>query len=304
MSQDKIEQTFTVTSPARLKLSNIRGSVEIHTGEEGVISVTAIKQSHTGDAEQTKIEVSQDADGTVVATTKFGEGSWQWLFGSKPCEVDYVVKAPRQCSLKVNGVSSEASVEGFEGEFEFNSVSGDLALNNLTGPVKINTVSGDVSGSHLAGPLDLKTVSGDVSLTESSLPTINANTVSGDLDLRTPLADGPYHFKSVSGDVRLTAAPETRCTVELHGVSGDFSTAFPVSRSSHGHGSLTADVQGGGVKVCLNTVSGDLSLESSGEIPPAPAFSGASSAVDRRAILERIERGEMSVEEGLSQLKV
>ena len=31
-----MEKNFTVTSPARLELSNIRGSVEIHPGEDGL----------------------------------------------------------------------------------------------------------------------------------------------------------------------------------------------------------------------------------------------------------------------------
>ncbi|MBE3038801.1 MAG: DUF4097 family beta strand repeat protein [Chloroflexi bacterium] len=299
---ENIEKTFSVASPARLSVSNIRGSVEIHPGEDGVIQVTAIKQPHTGDEKRTGIEITQEADGTVKATTRFPDGGWNWLFGSQPCEVDYVVKAPRQCSLKLNGVSNTVLAEGFEGAVSVNSVSGEIALRDLTGSVRIHTVSGEADGERIAGSLSLDTVSGDVALKESALSSIKANTVSGDMRICTSLTEGPYDFKSVSGQVRLSVPPDTHCTGELHSVSGDLVSAFPVTGTSRQHGSQTVNVQGGGVKISLNSVSGDLSLDCDGEIPPAPEPLKTVSSEERRAVLERVERGELTVDEALGQL--
>lgn len=214
-----IEKNFTVASPVRLDLSNIRGSVEIRPGEDGVIRVRVSKDAHSGDAGRTEIELFQEADGTVKVATRFTEGAWSWLFGSFPCRVDYVVQAPRKCFLKINGVSSETLAEGFEGEFSFRSVSGEMSLHNLAGPVKVNTVSGEVelteltgalrlntvsgkvSGKRIIGPLHLDTVSGKVDLEESGLSSVEATTVSGRMVYQTAFGAGPYHFNSVSGDV-------------------------------------------------------------------------------------------------------
>ena len=276
--------------------------MEIHPGEDGLILVTAIKQSHTGDEKRTEIEIKQAADGTVKAATRFPDGGWNWLFGSQPCEVDYVVKAPRQCSLKLNGVSNKVLAEGFEGAASLNSVSGEITLRDLTGSVRIHTVSGDTDGERLDGALELDTVSGDVTLKESTLSSINSNSVSGDMDIHTPLAEGPYGFKSVSGDVRLRVPPETHCTGELHSVSGDLVSAFPITGYSHHHGSQTVNVQGGGVKISLKSVSGDLSLDCDGQIPPVAEPLKTVSSEDRRAVLERVERGELTVEEALGKL--
>ena len=277
---DTIEKMFTVSSPARLDLSNIRGSVEIRPGEDGIIRVTATKQTGRGDAERTEIEFSQEADGTVKVATRFPEGGWGWLIGSFPCPVDYVVRAPRKCSLRLNGVSSETFAEGFEGEFSFNSVSGEMTLRDLTGSLSaksvsgemeladltgelhINTVSGEISGKHLNGPLHLDTVSGKVSLEESSLPSAEATTVSGEMAYQTALGEGPYRFNSVSGDVELMVPSETRCSAELRAVSGKLSTKLPATSTSRQNGAQTVEVQGGGVKVYLNSVSGNLSLVS------------------------------------------
>ena len=275
-----IEKTFTVAAPARLELSNIRGSVEIHPGEEGVIHIQITKDANSGDAKRTEIELSQAKDGTVTVATHFPEAAWSWLFGSYPCRVEYVVQAPRNCSLKIKGVSSEAIAEGFEGEFSFHSVSGEMTLRNLSGPVKINTISGNVelaeltgdlclttvsgkvSGRHIQGSVQLNTVSGQVALDESSLVSVDASTVSARMGYQTAFGAGPYRFNSVSGDVELSVPPETRCSAELHAISGKLFTKLPATSIQQKNGNQTAEIQGGGVKVHLHSVSGNLSLVS------------------------------------------
>jgi hypothetical protein len=273
-----LEKNFMVSSPARLDISNIRGSVEIHSGQEGVINIHITKDANSGDANRTEIELTQAADGTVKAATHFPEGAWSWLFGSFPCRVDYVVEAPSKCSIKINGVSSDAIAEGFEGEFSFHSVSGEMTLYNLTGPVKVNTVSGKVdlaelngdlhlttvsgkvSGRRIHGPVQLNTVSGQVAMDESSLSSVDATTVSGRMEYQTAFGAGPYHFHSVSGDIELLVPLETRCSAELHAISGKLYTQLPATSISRQNGNQTAEIQGGGVKVSLQSVSGNLSL--------------------------------------------
>ena len=275
-----IEKTFNVASPAHLNLANIRGSVEIRPGEDGIIHVTAAKDTGSGDEERTEIELSQDMDGTVKVATHFPDGAWSWLVGSFPCKVNYVVQTPRKSFLKINGVSSEILAGGFEGEFSFQSVSGEMNLSELAGPVKVNTVSGDmeladlagdlnlktvsgkVSGKRLRGPVHLATVSGRVALEESSLLSVEASTVSGNMVYQTALGDGPYHFNSVSGDVELLVPPETHCSAEMHSISGKLSTKIQSTSTSRQNGSQTVEVSGGGVKVTLQSVSGNLVIGS------------------------------------------
>ncbi len=299
---ETFDKTFTVTPGARLSLNNIRGSVEIAPGDEGVIHITAVKQSHSGDDKRTQVEINQEADGTVKAATHYPDGGWTWMFGSQPCEVDYIVRAPRDCSLILNGVSNSVRVEGFEGEVNVKSVSGEIKLLNLKGSVRIHSISGDTDGEKLGGALVVDTVSGDVYLKECSLPSIHGKTISGDIQISTPLSSGPYEFKSVSGDVRLNLPPKTQCSGELHTISGDLTSAFPISGSSSHHGSQIVNVQGGGVRITLNSVSGDLSLVSDGEIPSPSMLSRPITSEERRSVLERVERGELSVEQALGKL--
>jgi hypothetical protein len=277
---ETIEKTFSVSSPARLVVSNIRGHTEVRAGEEGVIRITAVKHTSSGDPKSTKIEITQEADGTIKAATRFPDAIWSWLTLSFPCRVDYLVVAPRACSLKLSGVSNDTSVQGFEGECSINSVSGEVEVKDLTGPlnvstvsgevnlenlagaVKLHTVSGGIRDKHLDGTLDVDTVSGKVELTASNLASIQTKSVSGNMEIESPLGAGPYHFHSVSGEVRLKVPADTRCTTELHSISGRLDAALPQTSASRHNGTQVAEVQGGGVKVTMNSVSGGLSVKS------------------------------------------
>lgn len=302
MSQETIEKTFNISGSASLKLTNIRGSVEVRPGDANQIQVSVTRHLDSGDAQNTEIELSQAADGSVVVATHFPDGWWLWLLGSKPCRVDYVVKMPQAGLLKLRGVENSVFVDGLEAEFDLASVSGELSLQNLLGPLKINTVSGDVSLSRVSGSLDLVTVSGDLNASDVRLGAINAKTVSGHLSLQTPLAEGPYKFDSVSGDMRLLLPAETRCSARLRSVSGEIASTFPGSDFLRNHGMLSVEIQGGGVAITAGSVSGNLQLYPSGGNTP-PAAEKAPAGIDRSEILDRIERGEISAAEALEQLK-
>jgi hypothetical protein len=299
---EPIEKTFTISSPARLAVSNVSGSVEITPGDEGVIRMTAVKRPHSGDEKRTEIEMTQGPDGSVKVATRYPDGGWAWMFGSHPCDVDYVIKAPRLCSICVNGVSNTVLVEGFDGEVNVNTVSGEITLKTIKGSMRIHSVSGDTDCEHLSGALEVGTVSGDLMVRESTLSSIKGKTVSGDIWISTPLAEGPYEFKSVSGDVRMIVPPDTACTGELNSLSGNLSSVFPTSGYSSTHGSQSVLIQGGGVKISLNSISGDLALDCDGKIPEAPELVKTISSDERRAVLEGVERGELTVEQALGKL--
>jgi hypothetical protein len=298
-----MEKTFQVAAPARLELGNIRGSVDVRTGEDGVITVTAVKQTSTGDAERTEVEMTQSPDGTVVVRTRFPEAGWTWLFGSHPCKVEYVVRAPRACALRLRGVSNRLEAGGFDGECSVETISGEVELRDLTGALRLRTVSGEIAAERLCGTVEVSTISGVIHLMASDLASLRSNAVSGNVSLESALGEGPYVFDSISGNARLVVPPATRCTAELASISGNLSTAFPVSGYSHASGRYSVTVQGGGTRVSLKSVSGDLSLESSGPLPAAAGQAKVPTAEARRSVLERLERGELSVADALSRLK-
>ena len=260
MRQETIERKFDVTSPVYLRVGNIRGSVDVQAGDDGVVSVVAVKYSETGDAERTEIEIEQEKDGSVIVKTLFEDEGWR-LFGThNPCKVEYSVRVPRECALKVNCVSSKASVQGLEGKFDVKTVSGRVTLRDLSGKIKATSVSGKILGDRLSGPTEFESVSGQVRLTESRLSIATGSTVSGDLLLETSLDEGPYKFNTMSGDLELVLPPETGCTIGFKSVSGRLKTSLPTTRSRWQRHKWQAELQGGGPEIRFNSVSGDFSV--------------------------------------------
>ena len=83
-----------------------------------------------------------------------------------------------------------------------NTISGDLDLSGLNGAVTAKTISGDVLSAGLTGPLTLRTISGDVKLTGLGNNVVDATSISGDVDVSWPAAQGAaLNLKTISGEV-------------------------------------------------------------------------------------------------------
>jgi DUF4097 and DUF4098 domain-containing protein YvlB len=319
MSQETINKTFNVATPARLTLSNIRGSVEILPGDDGTIQVAAVKHQKSGDPERTKITITQIDASHVSVKTDFRDG-WFGFARRKPCKVDYTVQVPKECWLKVSGVSNSTEIQGVKGELFIKSVSGEIRLNDLSGPLKINSVSGSITGNRVVGSLDFNTVSGKISLKGSHFTCIDGHTVSGKINLQTPLGQGPYQFDAVSGDVELTVPADTACTASIRSLSGRINTSLSTTNSHINGGNSRLEINSGGVEVRSKSVSGNLFLKPAKDTSDtginAPALSPrsqeehssppetlhVSSHENNMEILERIANGEISVDEALEKI--
>jgi hypothetical protein len=301
MSDERVEKEFSVGESPRLRLSNIRGSVDLQTGDEGAIRVVAVKRVDSGDAERTRVEMAQEEDGTVKVKTDFRKAGF--LDWGRPCRVDYTVHVPATCSARLRSVSGEVTVRGLAGESDLKTVSGALRLEDLAGMTRARTVSGRIAGERLSGQARLGTVSGDVRLLASTLPSVEASSVSGDFVLETSLEEGPYEFKTVSGDVELIVPSECACTVETRTISGRLCASLPATRTWGKPRRGGAELQGGGPAVNFRSTSGEIRVVCSEGEPAAVPDVEAPQASSRSEILERIARGEITAEEGLRQIK-
>jgi DUF4097 and DUF4098 domain-containing protein YvlB len=188
---------------------------------------------------------------------------------------------------------------------DFSTVSGDLELHSLEGEIKIKTVSGDIQAEKISGNMRLDTVSGDVHLQQSDIPSLRGKTVSGDIVLGTLLGAGPYTFNAVSGDIRLEITPLSGATISFSSLSGDIKASFPVSESIRSRSQRQVQVKGGGTEIHHSSVSGDLFLTSpDGERALEKPLPGETRLdnLSKQEILERIERGEVSVDEAVGML--
>ncbi len=304
-SPSLIERSFTMTRPARLTLLNVSGQIDIQGGDGDTLTVTAVKHPGRG-FDQTEIEIEQAADGAVRVATRYDDDIVSRLLGrrhSEPCQVDYTVRLPRAASVDVAYVSGAAYVANVHGELDLGSVSGPLDVADLGGTVQLKTVSGEIHAARLTleKALLLETVSGEVVVADSALPGLNASSASGDLYIESHRATGAYRISTVSGDITLRLPADAQGVVQLHTLSGTLHSALPGLQRRGGSGT------GEGVTVNANSVSGDLQITSvAGEgaataalAAPVPA---APPLAERLALLDRIARGEVSVDEALKNL--
>ncbi len=301
MTTESVEHTFAVRTPARLTLANIRGSVKITAGEVDTMHILANKHLDSGDADNTQILINQAEDGSVSVETRFNGKSWLSQTGMKPCKVDYLVRVPQESNLNLNGVSNSISIEDVSGTISVSTVSGSVKLFHLAGPLQVKSVSGDISGDKINGELALETVSGDVQLVHSNLSEIRASTVSGDMHIHSPLSNKPVQLKSVSGDAILAISPQTGCTINSRSISGEVVTPLPVTQRNKSLGQTQVKINGGGTSIQHHSISGDLIIKDS-ENTEMQATEAKQETPDHMEILERIERGEMTVEEALNSL--
>lgn len=310
--EEHIERTFTVGADASLTLENIIGDVRITAWDRPDIHVVAVQRGRM------KAEIEMRQEGSHVAIRTVHNRWWssflRWLGGERPPVVDYTVEVPAGCRVYLSAVDGTIALTGLRPETRLSLVSGRVHAEALGGEADISLVSAHLEGTGLRGRAVIKTVSGDLRLEDCQLDSLEVDTVSGRAYVATPLApQGWYHFHSVSGDVVLAMPAGTRATVVGESVSGRVRSDVPASVERQGLGSWRATVNGGGVEVHFNSVSGDLILTAEGReqrtemaaepvAPVAQAPPSSELPMTTMDVLKAVEAGQMTVDEALKRL--
>lgn len=296
------KEIFAVGDSPQLDVRNIQGNTRIESWDRSEIQVEATMRAKNGQsAKNTEIDIGQEGDRVWVKTKILSGSDWLSWFGvGKPAPVDYIIHVPRHCDVSNSMVSGETRIMGINGVVKQNTVSGPAYLEDVAGKVSLNGVSGDTEATGVRGKLNVNTVSGDVVVRQSEITSMWGNTVSGDIRLATALnQDGTYTASSVSGDVRLLVPAGTACTLKLATISGDIRTDLECAKIEDKRMLKKYQVNGGGVVVDVNTVSGDLRMGVQG----AEADASVVAAEPSKAADSDVESVMPDVAEPISPLK-
>ncbi len=328
---ETLENTFTFDGRTpRLRVRNVSGETTVVAADSDEIKVVARKQVSASSEDRAKrllqnleVRIEKRGDELRVEPHLYEqERGWLDLFRGKRFRVDFDITVPRECAVDAQTVSGELSVEGVRGPVEAQSVSGDVRLDDLQGPLRLKTVSGDVDGRRYVGHLEGNTVSGDIALRVVRLRSCHLQTVSGDVEIEGALDAGREHrFRSISGDVELALA-EPDVTVDFRTASGDLECDTAARVVRHGKKEYEVVLGAGRGSVAVKTVSGDLTVRGTSVAPPGePGAAAAEPAPedlaertqpmeppredareDVRAVLERLARGELGVDDAAAAL--
>jgi DUF4097 and DUF4098 domain-containing protein YvlB len=226
-----------VTSGGDVSIRNINGDIKVTPSTTGRVSVTGIKRGNSRYFDRIKAEVQETSRGIVVcvlpddADSSCDDRGSRWRRGDRDwndVSMDLEVAVPANLRVSAANVSGDIDISGANGDVEASTVSGDLRLDRLrASSVRGNTVSGDIEVH------------------------VDAFTGRGDLS-----------FHSVSGDVVLELPRDFGADLSMSTVSGDMNSDFPVTLGNGrmSHRRIEARIGGGGRRLDVNTVSGDLRL--------------------------------------------
>ena len=330
-----IEKTFTVDGMPRLRVQNISGETAIRVGESGQVRVVARKRVKGGSADRAKrllenveVRIEQRGNDIFVEPHLYEqERTWLDLFRGKRFRVDFEITVPRETAVNAQTVSGDLDLNGTRGPARVESVSGDVNIENVQGPMRIKSVSGDVQVTDYVGSLEGSSVSGDVDI-RGRVHSCELHTVSGDIsiDLDPEVGGRETRLKTISGDVEVGLLTSS-CVCDFHTASGDLDCEVPARVMREGRKDRTVVVGDGSSRLTVKTVSGDLTIKpasSSVAEEPGLARESAESGADAependqdpertapmtppqtarvRDLLERLARGEVSVDEAATKL--
>ena len=282
-------------------------------GTDGTVRVQARKRVRGSSAEKAKrllqnVEVRMEQQGNVIGVKPHlyeQDRGWLDLFRGGRVAVDLLITVPRESSVEAHTVSGDLTVTGVRGQVEIQSVSGDVTVEDVQGPLWLKSVSGDCTCVGFVGSLEANTVSGDLSFERCRVREADIVTVSGDLSVEGDLDRGEEHrVRTISGDVDLSLAGSAY-EILYKTMSGDVSLQAEgqVSKDGRRDRTIVIGPSKGATRVHVKTVSGDLTVRTSGaEVPedaspgPAPAAPSSPKRDEAREVLERLARGELDVD--------
>lgn len=239
--------------------------VSTHYGEVDVKGIGGRTEAVTTSGSLTFTDLGGDARGETVS----GEAHLSNIAGMVSiATASGDIRATNiQKGITANAVSADVHVEGVEGgTVECKSVSGDARATHigLKAPldITVESVSGDTHLSDAQGIIRLKAVSGDISAQRLNASSLQAQTVSGNIDLEVnnPFS-GVMQLNTVSGDLQVALAEGSNLRITLGTSSGDMNCEHSVQEVNSTQTFWSGTLGTGAGTLNVQTISGDVNIK-------------------------------------------
>lgn len=241
----KTVTTRVSTHFGELTMSGLEGRAEAVTST-GALRLSDLSGDARGETAAGNISLERIAGAATVATqsgdiqaTQIGRG------------------------LSANTASGDVVASDLEGgRIECKSVSGEVTVERvgIQTPldVTVESVSGNVKLTNATGNIALKAVSGDVETEELTATRLQAQTVSGDVQVRLRTTfSGMMQINTVSGDVHLALPADSNARVSLGTASGDLRCDLDAHNVVATDTLWTGQLGAGAGTINVQTISGD-----------------------------------------------
>lgn len=243
---DRFSGKYRIGRDGRVSISNISGDIVVTAGSGDEVSVEAIKRTRGDRGRLDDVRVQVDSlPNRVEIRTEYPRG------GHSNVSVDYTVTVPSGASVDLHSISGSIKVTGVRGAVRAEaisgsvseidtpnvelakSVSGDVSLSGISteGTVTAGSISGTITAKGLkARGAELSSVSGDIILTDASVSSLHAKSISGAFEYTGALLKGgDYDVNVHSGGIRFTLSSAAGFVLNADTFSGAIRTDFPVT---------------------------------------------------------------------------
>lgn len=268
-----IDETRPLDARGTIEISNVKGRIEVRAWDKAEVRIGG----SLGDGvERLQIEGNRS---NLEVKVRYPRNSRN----TEPTTL--VLDVPQQANVEIDGVAVTIDVKGLAGDLldiesvsgnvtavgaprnaDISSVSGDLRLNLNSHSVDVESVSGKVSlRGRITGEIDAETVSGDIDIDTrgENANRVSTSSVSGDAGIRTGLANGGrISAESVSGSILVVVPASLSANVRGESFSGDLRAPnASISKPKYGPGSSFEHRYGNGNgEIRMETFSGDAEL--------------------------------------------
>jgi len=225
----------------QVSISNINGDITVLPSTTGKVEVVGVKRG-TGNLDRIRADVQQSSRGIAVCVLRDDDS---------------------YCDDR----GTHTNNRGDRSNHDWNDVRMDLEISvpmNLQ--VSANAVSGNISMTGATGDVTASTVSGDVKLDRLRASSVNAGSVSGNVEVSIQefTGRGDLSFHSVSGDITLDLPRQLDADLSMSTVSGGINSDFAMTLgdSRMDRRSVRATIGKGGRRLDFSTVSGSVKLRS------------------------------------------
>ena len=258
--RDEINQTYQLAPGARVKVSSIRGHVEITNSDTTTAEVQIIRRARTrADLEYHKIEVDHTTNSLVVRGVQEPEDRQR-----QNIQVNHqvILKLPRRIDLSVKSVSGPVKAGDVDGQAHVSSISGSANIGNVGGKLQVTSISGSLDVGNVGAEARVSSISGSLRLGQVN-GSLDASSISGGLNATlTSLSPQGIHIKSVSGSVEIGFKSDINADFNAEHISGGVYLDVPnvVREGDEKSNNVRARIGAGGTPITITSVSGNIRL--------------------------------------------
>lgn len=226
LAKDQWKKSYPLSAGGQLEIINVNGSIVTEATDGAVVEVAAERSAKAGTIEAARdllkqIQIREEAAPDRVSIEVRPPTGFK-----VSTSVNFVVGVPRGAALRLSNTNGKITVVGAKGAVRAEVTNGGVTGRGLAGTVNASTTNGSIS-------VDLDAVAGD----EIKLGTTN-------------------------GSIQLTLPASARAEIRASCVNGSVNAAnlSLEHRGAQSRRRLDATLNGGGVRIDLDTTNGGIKL--------------------------------------------